>query len=184
MKDYQKFLAEKAIVSVPTGFKVKDSAIPKKMFEFQKVILEWQCRRGRSAEFADCGMMKTLNQSAFAQQVVEETNKPFLLLAPNGVVRQTIREGKKFDVEIILAKSDADIKGPAIYITNYEKLHLFDVSKFGGRSGTPSPPLVLFVKLQPASKNDLIQNLSVSCHGQRPTLSIALISGFRPSLFN
>jgi len=129
---YEKFLADKRIVDVPTGFKCKESAIPKCLFDFQKDILRWQCKRGRSAEFADCGMMKTMSQLAFGQQIVEETNKPVLILAPYCVAQQTKREGERFGVEVNLAHNHVEIKRDCINITNYEKLHKFDVREFSG----------------------------------------------------
>lgn len=130
MKDYQKFLDEKAILDVSTGFECKDNT-PEKLFEFQLAIVKWACKRGRAAIFADCGLGKSPQQLAWAQQVLEETNKPVLILAPYCVAQQTVREGKKFGINVTLAKTDVDIvKG--INITNYEKLHKFNVSVFSG----------------------------------------------------
>ncbi len=128
--NYQDFLSRKAIVDVPTGFEpVRE--LPSKLFDFQKDVVRWALRRGRAALFEDCGLGKSPQQLAWAQQVVEETNKPVLILAPYCVSQQTVREGKKFDIEVNLVKSQSDIIN-GINITNYEKLHKFDACEFSG----------------------------------------------------
>jgi superfamily II DNA or RNA helicase len=128
---YNQFLSRKAIVDVPTGFDADTSLFPSVTFPFQRDIIKWACRRGRAALFEDCGLGKTLQQLAWAEQVVKRTGKPVLILAPNEVKRQTIQQGKKFGIEVHLASGDADVV-PGINITNYEKLHRFNVIKFGG----------------------------------------------------
>jgi hypothetical protein len=47
------------------------------------------------------------------------------------VSKQTVREGKKFGIDAHIVKDDQDIK-LGINITNYEKLHKFNPTKFGG----------------------------------------------------
>lgn len=127
---YEKFLADKAIVDVPTGFEpVKP--LPKKLFDWQKDVVKWAIRRGRSALFEDCGLGKTPQQLAAAQQFAEHTNKPVLILAPNEVKKQTKREGEKFGVEVKVV-ADASEVVPGVNITNYQRLHKFDCSVFGG----------------------------------------------------
>lgn len=128
---YEKFLAEKAIIDVPTGFE-PTRELPGKLFDFQKDVVRWALRRGRAALFEDCGLGKSAQQLAWAQQVLEETNKPVLILAPFCVAQQTVREGKKFGIDVSLVKSDSDVSASEIYITNYEKLHKFNASNFSG----------------------------------------------------
>lgn len=127
---YEDFLSKKKIVDLPSGFQPKN--LNKNLFDWQSDIVGWACRRGRSALFEDCGLGKTIQQISWAEQVLRKTNKPVLIVAPNEVKRQTIKEGVKYGVEIILADSANDINGAAIYITNYEKLHKFGLSVFGG----------------------------------------------------
>ena len=129
--NYEEFLSRKAIVDVPTGFDPKHE-INSKLFDFQKDVVKWALRRGRAALFEDCGLGKSPQQLVWAFEVMKKTGKSVLILAPYCVAQQTVREGKKFGIEVILAHSQADIKGIGIYITNYEKLHKFDVSEFSG----------------------------------------------------
>jgi hypothetical protein len=55
-----------------------------------------------------------------------------LILAPLGVTYQTVVESEKFDLPVVRAGSQGDIKDPGVYITNYQKLHKFDPVAFGG----------------------------------------------------
>jgi hypothetical protein len=128
--NYQDFIDRKKIVDVPTGFKAKRGHA--KLFDFQSDIVRWACQRGRAALFEDCGMGKTPQQLVWAHEVVEETNAPVLIVAPLGVTHQTIREGNKFGIDCKFVTCQAEVSHHGIYVTNYEKLHRFDLSKFKG----------------------------------------------------
>lgn len=69
-------------------------------------------------------------QLVWAQNVLEHTCKPVLLLTPLSVGPQTVREAQKFGIE---AKQSRDGKLTApITITNYQQLHKFNWQKLGG----------------------------------------------------
>ena len=127
---YDQFLAKKAIIDIPTGFN-PIGKLPSQLFDFQIDCVRWALRRGRAALFEDCGLGKSPQQLAWAQQVLEKTNKPVLILAPNEVKKQTRREGEKFGVEVIVCQENNQIQ-KSVNITNYERLHKFDVHQFGG----------------------------------------------------
>lgn len=127
---YLNFIASKARRDIPTGFEMNGGG--KNLFDFQKDIVRWACRRGRAALFEDCGLGKTPQQLVWAEEVVKRTNKPALILAPLGVTHQHVREGVKFGIEVNLVSDQSEVFMPAVYITNYEKLHRFDLSKFSG----------------------------------------------------
>jgi DNA modification methylase len=128
--NYKEFLENKLIKDINSGFDTRLKINPKE-YPFQKDIIKWSLKKGRSAVFADCGLGKTPIQLEWSKHVNFYTDKPVLIFAPLAVSKQTIREGKKFDVEVNQAESQDDIK-KGIYITNYEKLHKFDLSKFVG----------------------------------------------------
>lgn len=70
-------------------------------------------------------------QLVWAQNVIEHTNKPVLILTPLAVSGQTLEEAKKFDIEA--RRAQANVNGRAIVeVTNYEKLHYFDAGTYGG----------------------------------------------------
>mgnify|MGYP000343605733 CR=1 FL=1 len=126
---YEEFLAAKIHSSIEHGF--APGFVPEAAFGFQRALLEWACRIGRAAIFAECGMGKTLIELAWAQNVVEHTNRPVLVMAPLAVSAQTVREGEKFGIAVERSR-DGSFTSRGIVVTNYEKLHLFDASKFAG----------------------------------------------------
>ena len=95
--NYQTFLESKSQLSGCSGF--KPSFLPDFLFDFQKALVEWSVLKGRAAIFADCGLGKTPMQLVWAQNVVEKTFKPVLILTPLSVGAQTVREGEKFHIE-------------------------------------------------------------------------------------
>ncbi len=102
------------------------------LFPFQSSLVEWAVRRGRAALFADCGLGKTPMQLAWAQHVIEHTNKPVLVIAPLSASAQTIEEAKKFGVDAYRSR-DGVLPGRAcVIVTNYERLHYFSPADFGG----------------------------------------------------
>jgi hypothetical protein len=95
------------------------------LFPFQRDIVKWALRRGRAAIFADCGLGKTPMQLSWAAQVPGRV----LILAPLAVAQQTVREGKKFGIEVAYSRVPCDDR---IVITNYEMLDHFNPSEFAG----------------------------------------------------
>lgn len=128
--EYQQFLQTKSLVDQPTGFVVEALQI-EELFDFQQAIVKWALKRGRSAIFADCGLGKTPMQLEWAYQVSKHIKLPVLILAPLAVAEQTQQEGRKFRIKVNLCQDQDDITN-GINITNYEQLHKFDVSCFGG----------------------------------------------------
>ena len=103
--------------------------MPDRLMDFQQAMTAFTVQTGRSGEFADCGMGKTFMELVWAQNVLQKTNKPVLILTPLAVAAQTVQEGVKFDIES--CRSNDGTAYP-ISITNYEKLHFFDPSEFSG----------------------------------------------------
>lgn len=127
--DYQEFLSNKQIADTSTGF--DPDGINPMLFDFQKAIVTWACKRGRAAIFADCGLGKSPMQLEWANQVHKHTDQPVLILAPLAVSKQTKREGEKFGISVTICESQDDVVN-GINITNYEKLHKFDPGSFIG----------------------------------------------------
>jgi len=128
VNEYEKFLAHKAQLAGNGGF--APVCIPDHLFDFQKVLVDFSIRRGRSAMFADCGLGKTPMELAWAQNVHQHTGKPVLILTPLAVGFQMIEEAHKFGHEAHLSR-DGSIQAP-IVVTNYEQLEKFTWSDFGG----------------------------------------------------
>ncbi len=125
---YDDFLTNKTRIGEGTGF--EPLWIPDFLFDFQKALVDWSLRRGRSAIFADCGLGKTPIALVWAQNVFRKTGLPVLILTPLSVSHQFVREGEKFG--LVVRKSNGRVIGKPITVTNYQQLHHFRPSDWGG----------------------------------------------------
>lgn len=123
MSDYQSFLDSKRLTQKPCGFEPVD--LNPHLFDFQRDIVKWACRKGRAAIFADCGMGKTIMQLSWAEQIYKHRGGFVLIVAPLAVSAQTVREGRMFGIEVNKCRKARDLK-PGINITNYEMLSHFE----------------------------------------------------------
>jgi hypothetical protein len=128
MGAYEDFLQRKLHEGAEHGF--DPVFMPDSLFDFQRELVSWAVRKGRAAILADCGLGKTLMLLVWAQNVVQHTNRPVLILTPLAVAAQTIREAAKFGIEC--RRSSDGRAWPGITVTNYERLHLFDPNDFSG----------------------------------------------------
>jgi len=126
--DYAGFLASKSQIGEGCGF--APLWMPDFLFDFQSELVEWALRLGRAAIFADCGLGKTPMQLVWAENVARQTNQPVLILTPLAVTSQTIAEAEKFGIQAW--RSVAGDVAPGINVTNYERMHRFEPSEFGG----------------------------------------------------
>lgn len=125
---YDKFISDKMAGSASVGF--DPGPIATHLYPFQRDVVEWACRRGRAAIFADCGLGKTAMQIEWARQVAGHSGGRVLILAPLAVAEQTVREGARFGVDITYSR-DGQASGD-ITIANYEMLDKFDPEEFAG----------------------------------------------------
>jgi len=123
--DYESFLAQKLIQDPKTGLDT-DPTLSDQLFPFQADIVRWALRRGRAAIWADCGLGKTAMQLEWAKHVPG----PVLILAPLAVAQQTVREGRKFGVDVVYARSQES--AGHITVANYEMLSKFDPAHWHG----------------------------------------------------
>ena len=128
---YNDFLKTKQIRFQNKGIEISIDGINNNLFEWQKKLVQWALFKGRSALFEDCGLGKTIQQLEWAKIICKKTGGNVLILAPLAVSLQTKREGKKFGINVNIAKDNDSIK-PGINISNYEKMEKFDPSLFAG----------------------------------------------------
>lgn len=119
--NYNEFLESKKKTIIQSGFDINQDQLNYNLFPFQKFIVQRALKAGKYAIFADCGLGKTLMQLTWAEQVVRQTNKPVLILAPLAVVGQTKQEGLKFGINM----ND-------IFVYNYEQINNLDCSIYSG----------------------------------------------------
>lgn len=121
---YQEFLQAKEITAPTAGLSVLPEAINEKLFPFQRDIVRWSLRKGRTAIFADCGLGKTAMQLEWARHIPGKV----LILAPLAVGQQTAREGIKFGIDVTYSRQPID----ALTVTNYEMLAHFPTHEYSG----------------------------------------------------
>lgn len=73
----------------------------------------------------------TLMQTEWSKRVHDHTGGRVLILAPLAVATQTAREAEKIDLTVHVCQDDSDVRD-GVNITNYEKLHKFDLTQFTG----------------------------------------------------
>ena len=131
LQSYHDLIARKAVAFSPKGFDSWPDLHPD-LFPHQRAVTEFALATGCSAMFLDTGLGKSFAALEWGRVVVEKTNKPVLMLAPLAVGPQHQREAERFGIDALYVRNADEVTGPRIYITNYERLDNFVVSKFGG----------------------------------------------------
>ncbi|MDE1824691.1 MAG: DEAD/DEAH box helicase, partial [Candidatus Micrarchaeota archaeon] len=103
-------------------------SLPECLFDYQAAVVKWALKKGRAAIFAGTGLGKTLMELAWANAIYEKTGYNVLILAPLSVAQQIEREADRFGLHGKYAKDQQGFL--PVTITNYEKLHKFDLSKY------------------------------------------------------
>ena len=129
---YEDFIKSKEFKIVNKSIEIERDELNSNLFEYQKDLTYLALKKGKFALFAMTGTGKTPMQGEWSFQVHKFTNEPVLIVAPLSVANQTIKEVKKilgYDIKLCESQDDV-ING--INITNYEKLHKFDLFVFAG----------------------------------------------------
>jgi len=130
IEDYRNLIASKAVIAKPQGLK-NIPALNKMLKPHQEHSVAFALEMGSAGLFLDTGLGKSFCALEYGRVIVEHTNKPVLMLAPLAVSKQHEREAQRWGIDAIAIRGPEAIKEPRIYITNYERLHLFDASIFG-----------------------------------------------------
>lgn len=125
MTAYSEYVRTKQRATPQAGFEAVP--VPDDLFEHQRAIVEWACRMGRCAIFADTGLGKTLMQLEWARQVADHTGGRVLILAPLAVKEQTFAEAERFGIVAGTVGSQAPV-----HVINYHRLHQLDPSDYVG----------------------------------------------------
>lgn len=125
--NYTDFLEKKKHSSIDYGHDIK--FMPDDMFDFQKYVSEYACKKGRAAIFLDTGLGKTLIELTLAKNYIEFTNKPVLIITPLAVAFQFLKEAEKFGIDDIMYSKDGKYN-TKIVVCNYERLDKFDHDDF------------------------------------------------------
>ena len=131
MSEYSAFIQSKLRAFSPSGITTAEIELPSSLFDHQGALTKWALRRGRAAIFADTGLGKMRMELAFADAVRKHTGKPIMIHTPLAVAAQIASEAAKMGIDASVCREQSDIT-PGINITNYDRLHKFDPTIFGG----------------------------------------------------
>jgi hypothetical protein len=128
---YHDLIARKALSFEPRGL-ARVPVLNDRLSPLQAHCVEFSARTGCSALFLDTGLGKTFSALEWGRLIVEETNRPVLMLAPLAVAGQHHREAEKWGIDARAIREPSEIFKPRIYIANYERLSKFSDIEVGG----------------------------------------------------
>jgi len=131
LADYHALIARKRVSFNARGLD-HWRPLPDDLFDHQKHGVEFALRAGCCGLFYDTGLGKTRMALTWGERIVEATNKPLLMLAPLAVGAQHAAEASAIGIEAKQIRFGSEVRGPQIYIANYERLDRIDPEKFGG----------------------------------------------------
>lgn len=130
---YDDFLQAKVHFDDADGFEIADADIHPILLEHQRLLVRWGVARGRGAFFAAFGLGKSVIQLETVRLILKCSGKARgLIVVPLAVRQEMRRDAKLIDLDVTFVRSNADITGPGIYLTNYESVRLgkVDVTQF------------------------------------------------------
>lgn len=128
--EYQSFVTKK--LSVVTRQGIAGDLTGYALKPHQNDLTAWALRRACAAIFADTGLGKSRMQVAWSDVVCKSRKgAEIMILAPLAVAGQTVEEAANVGVEVNYCREDSDVR-PGINITNYDRIHKFDCSRFYG----------------------------------------------------
>jgi superfamily II DNA or RNA helicase len=131
LAEYRALCAAKKPVPLEVGIR-RTPELNDTLFPHQRHGVEFALRAGRAGLFYDTGLGKTAQMLEWGRCVVEEANRPVLMLAPLSVSSQHLREADRLGVEAKISRFGGAPSSPCVVLTNYERLDRFDPADFAG----------------------------------------------------
>lgn len=128
MQSYEEFIKNKLTYKLKKALTVEKSELNPILFEYQKDIVKWALNLGKAAVFSATGTGKTFMELEFGRIIFEKTNSNVLIVCPLAVSLQTIKEGKKLNIEVNNLRKNEHKNG--LNIINYEYLHNIDYRNY------------------------------------------------------
>ncbi len=139
-KQYQRFLASKAVAGTSCGINIDASAVNPMLKPHQRDAVVWAVNGGRRALFEAFGLGKTVQQLEILRIITERENCNGLIVCPLGVRQEFKRDAAMMGVSIRFVRSNDDMDAlpllpeidSRIYLTNYESIRekKLDPSRF------------------------------------------------------
>lgn len=119
---YEEFVARKVTFDSAVGFDIDPDHLNPLLKPHQRDIVTWAVKGGRRAIFAKFGLGKTFMQLEIHRIVVERTGGTALVVLPLGVRTEFAIDAGKLGLTTRFIRTDAEVDGPGIYLTNYESV--------------------------------------------------------------
>lgn len=134
---YEEFLHEKVHFTRTFGFDVDLDDIHPLLLGHQRALVQWGCKGGRRAYFADFGLGKSMIQLETIRLCLARTGGgKGLIVLPLGVRQEFKADAAKLGIDVLFVQDDSEIHGDGIYLTNYESVRLgkVTIAQFGATS--------------------------------------------------
>lgn len=102
---YNEFLKTKNKQIKFVGKTFDKNQINNNLFDNQKDVVLWACKKGKCAIFLDTGLGKTFILLEYARLLNENT----LIISPLSVARQTVNEAKKISIKLKYVRNQNEI---------------------------------------------------------------------------
>ena len=122
MSDYEQFLHGKVAFDTTYGFPVPDSDVHPSLFPHQRAIVRWAVEGGRRAIFAAFGLGKSVMQLETLRLILDREGGKALVICPLGVRIEFAADARMLGTETRFVRTDAEVDGDGIYVTNYESV--------------------------------------------------------------
>jgi len=119
---YMAFLRAKMQLAKKSGIEVEDSEINPILKPHQRDIVRWAIAGGQRAIFASFGLGKTIMQLEICRIILKHLGGRGLIVCPLGVRGEFMRDAKMLGIKLRFVKSNEEIAGDDLYITNYESV--------------------------------------------------------------
>lgn len=123
IKQYRAFLLAKVRLESDAGFPCDVSEVNPILKPHQRDIVCWAVRGGRRAIFTAFGLGKTVIQLEIIRLILAKIGAgKGLIILPLGVKQEFERDAKLLGIVVKFIRTDAEVDGDGIYLTNYESV--------------------------------------------------------------
>jgi hypothetical protein len=119
---YMAFLRAKMQLAKRSGIDIADDEINPLLKPHQRDIVRWAIAGGQRAIFASFGLGKTIMQLEICRLILKHKGGRGLIVCPLGVRGEFMRDAKMLGMKLRFVKSDEDVAGDDLYITNFESV--------------------------------------------------------------
>ena len=127
---YQEYIDNKIKFTRESGFDIEIEELNPILFDYQKDLIKWSLKLGKSALFTMTGTGKSYMEIEWSWQVYKKTKGNVIIITPLAVSNQMIEMAKVIGIEINNMRHNKIKSG--LNIINYEQLSKIDASEFIG----------------------------------------------------